>query len=204
MTEDAIVLNLLDFYKSKGINLEQILDDPMFKQLSLDTKILAIKKYANAISENVKRGLTKRDVSSIVGSMIYDGIAAGATAYGTAAATSKLFAGGRIHPATVAGVGLAGAIAGAALPVIRTVNKIRERNKFYDQLKSTAENPTDRNAFHTIALRGYQQRNPIQLNPKLEKLIEKATDNKANGTDDHVKKQIMDYNEYLGNDRIKK
>lgn len=203
MTEDTIVLNLLDFYKSRGINMDQILDDPLFKSLSLETKLKAIKQYANIISEGTPRGITKKDLSGILSSMIYDGVSTGIAAYGTAAAASKLFSNGKIYGPAVIGVGLAGAIAGAAIPALSTFAKRNERETFHNQLDKTVEDPSDRNAFHTLALKGLQLKQPAAVNPRLVKLIEKAQDFKTNGMEKQVNTQIEEYNEhYLGNKKL--
>lgn len=202
MTEDHIVLNLLDFYKSKGINLDQILDDPFFKSLSLETKLAAIKKYADTISKGTARGVTKSDIKGILASMIYDGIGAGMAAYGTATAAAKLFNNGKAYHAPIAGVGIAGAIAGATIPLLGTIMKSRQREQLHRQLETTAARPTDKNAFNALVLKGLHNRYPATVNPRLVKIIEKATTYKGSGQEEHVRTMTEDYNEYLGNEKI--
>ncbi|MNY68969.1 hypothetical protein D3C86_2068240 [compost metagenome] len=80
--------------------------------------------------------------------------------------------------------------------------KARQRNELHHHLDTTVADPSDKNAFNTLVLKGLHNRNPPSVNPRLVKLIERAQDYRQNGQEKHVKKMNEDYNEYLGNERI--
>lgn len=45
---------LVDFYKQQGISCEEILTDPVFKSLSLDQQVDALRKYGAEIQSGIK------------------------------------------------------------------------------------------------------------------------------------------------------
>lgn len=61
--EDKLVETLVRKYLEKGINVQKIIDNPLFNELPLQVKIEAINKYANELSKNP--GFHMRQATSI-------------------------------------------------------------------------------------------------------------------------------------------
>lgn len=171
MNEDQIVLSLLNFYKQEGIDLFAILDDPIFKKLPLSTKIQAIKTHAQEIEEGTSQGISKRDVRAIGSSALWHGLMGGLTGATAAAATAKLFTGGRVPLSALVLATAPGFGFGAALGIRKQMGLIRNRDSMRNHFASIAENPTDHNALTAMVrreLQGHQE--PSEFNKFLNQI----------------------------------
>lgn len=80
--EDALLTRLVSVYKAKGINMQKILDNPLFQQLPLPKKIAFIEQVGGPLSEKPKYGW-----SNPLGGAL-GGVMGGAMATGLAAVKS--------------------------------------------------------------------------------------------------------------------
>jgi hypothetical protein len=196
MNENQIVSNLLDFYHKKGIDLYMVIDDPMFKNLSLDTKIAVIRKYADKLGQSTPRGYTKSDISSVIKEALFGAGMAGAGALMTAAGAAKLFSNGKINYGPVLSAGIAGGILGSILPIANKANEVKTRTEFGRQLDEAVTDQTDSSAFNVLAMRNLQQRFPYTTNPMLKKLVEKAEKHSEGPIKDNLIEETKNYNKY--------
>lgn len=174
MNENQIVLSLLNFYKSEGLDLHFILDDPIFNSLSLQTKIDMIKKYAGDIQRGMTPGFTPAERRSILREALGQGVMGAITGIGATSAAAKLFSGGRIAPHAIAAGALTGALSGAAVGAVRRMQSQNQKKQLRQYLQNVAENPTDEGAISVIAKRSLQTRS---ANPDLQnKIIGKIGD----------------------------
>lgn len=114
--EGQVVQGLINQYKSKGVNVQQILDNPLFHNLPLDAKVKAINTYAEEFSKtpSVSYSQVARNAVSV-------GAAAGAMA-----AMSKFMVGGRASPRTLGIVSGIGALVGAGNSLLSQGSQIRK------------------------------------------------------------------------------
>lgn len=172
MNDEQVVLSLISFYKKEGIDLHNILDDPLFISLPLASKVQAIKKFAGDIKENMGKGVSMADTKGLMSTIIYSAIGGGITGFSAGAATSKLFKGG-INPfeSALMGAGV-GIGAGAASFALDSVKRINDKRRLRAYLTELSESPSDENAFNTIALRNRQV--GAKPSPYYTKLVDKA------------------------------
>lgn len=196
MNENQIVLNLLNFYNKKGINLYMIIDDPMFRNLSLDTKLSVIKTYADKLSSSTPRGITKSDVKGIIFQALMSGGMTGFTALGAALATKKLFHGGELRYGPALGTALGGAVLGAVVPTMHALNAVRARDQLGAELDAVKEDPTESNAFNVLARRNMQLRFPEKVDPGVVSIIDKVKSKAEENGKEHIIAYTKDYNEH--------
>jgi hypothetical protein len=202
MTENEIVLSLLKFYKDKGLDLYKILDDPSFKALSLETKLTAIKRYAQDILSGTPQTFGKKDFKSLLrGALIHGGIgmaAGGMTAFGTAATFSK----GRVPPEVILGGAMVGAIGGAAGSLFDTLIKSQGRTYVGNELKQVIANPSTENAFNVLTANGLKS-DPDNQNKFLGKIQNQVNSALDDRTKTFATKETEHYNEHvLGNKKL--
>ena len=207
MNDEQIVLALLDFYKRKGIDLYKVLDDPSFKALSLDTKLAAIKRYAQLMTQDLGLTAHKRDFKVALKDILFEtgkgAVMGGLTSLGAA----RMFVNGKVPyaPILIGGAGL-GAMGGLASAIVDSVHAANERRFMESELKRVVEKPTDHNAVGVLSA--------LHLRPKatgmggsFNKFLDKVKDDFDKKVDTHAKEtftSITDaYNEHdLGNPRV--
>lgn len=76
--EEEVFKSVLDTYRAQGLDLSAVLDDPIFRSLSLGTRIEVIKKYAKEVNSTSRRSITRSDIKDIiVSALATSGLAAG-------------------------------------------------------------------------------------------------------------------------------
>lgn len=125
--EDKLIQGLIDSYKAKGINLQRILDNPLFQALPLDKKVKIIE------SEAIKFPAPKIGYKPMLEGAGIGAISAisGLGMAGLSSATKYMPSSGAV---TLAGA--IGAILGASLPTLAIY-------KNYSRDKYTHENTSD-------------------------------------------------------------
>lgn len=202
MNENEIVLNLLDFYKRKGLDLYMVLDDPTFKALSLDTKLKAIQNYAKMIYTQSPHGISKRDFKSALKDLIFQtgtGALGGAAAGGVAAAA---FTGGRVPRMAVMGGALLGATGSLFNSGFNILNKVNDRHFMHAELKNVVDNPTPGNALNYLTAN--HLRGPLTEDAhNLVKRISESGDKKLKAlNEDFAKRETELYNVSQGHARV--
>jgi hypothetical protein len=162
MNEEHVVLSLLSFYKKEGLDLHNLLDDPLFDKLPLNAKVEAVKNYAEIIRHgmNPSVGTNRGQMLDTIRSFALGG---GMTGFGAAAAASKLF---KTSPLGLAGTAVGGAVLGATAGAIgggitnyfESRREQGRKEKLHGYLSNVATNPSDEAALHTLALRSMQTR----------------------------------------------
>lgn len=116
LTDDQIVLALIASYKSRGIDMSAMLDDPLFDKLPAAVKIKAVKDHAGTLSQGTASGYRKVDYTRIGANALLSmpqGALTGA-GIGAALATPGKYGVNSMHGALVGALltGAAGAISG--------------------------------------------------------------------------------------------
>jgi len=178
MNDEQIVLSLLNFYRNEGIDLHQILDDPIFNSLPLQSKIDMIKRHAQAIHDGIHPGFSRHELRGMGKSMLWHGILGGITGATASKTTAKLFSGGRPTPAAIALGATAGAVSALSMSALRRLNAQAEKKELRDKLLSVAQNPSDEAALHTLAKRNLQNslraENSSAFNKFLDRIAQKS------------------------------
>lgn len=154
--EEKLVKVLLDQYKAKGIDMYALLDDPLFKNLDLNTKVNLIKKYASHISSGTSRTLTKKDIRAIVFDASFSGIATGISAGLAARQAGKYFTKGMLPVGAIAGAVALGAGIAAGASYLGNKKLMKQREEILGHIDATAKNPTDENALGVLIARSKQ------------------------------------------------
>ena len=150
-----VVDGLLQFYRSNGIDMTYLLEDPIFQAMPVTQKIAFLKREGGTILQNSSAGLTPAQKKSLV----TEALAGGATgAAGAAFAAAKILS-KAIHNralgkrtaliygglATAAGAGLAG---GAGY--LRYRQEQQHRNDLRKNLAAVGLSPTTVNAIGVL------------------------------------------------------
>lgn len=214
ISNEQIVLSLIAYYKTRGIDMASLLSDPVFHQLKLEEKIQAIKNHANTIvSHSVAPShMDKNMRAGIIGDTIVGGLgglAAGATAGKLArnAILAKIpdFAGVPYGhrpfsigatATTMLAAGTLGAIIGGAASYIKNTESKIQRANLLDHLQAVVDNPTDMNAVGVLS----SHHNPNRSNPILNKLTgylaDKMKDSAENSYSTLPNNWVQSYNRY--------
>lgn len=186
MNDNQLVLSLLNFYKSEGIDLHQILDDPIFIKLSLPTKIQMIKAHAQEIHDGTSAGVTRKDMKHAGTSAFFHGLMGAMTGAAASAATAKLFAGGRISPAAIALGAAPGLGFGLAMSALQNAGQYSDRNNIRRYLSTAANDQTDESALGVLAKRNLQRGSGMS-HPAFNKFLDRIEGN----TDERSKEVAM-------------
>lgn len=163
MNETQVVGALIEFYRRQGIDLHNVLDDPVFqKGLSLEGKIQALKAHAAEIVAGTHPGFSPGERQTLAMRALRLG-AQGAFAGSAAGAALGAVAKG-VHPAMPALLGgITGLTAGLASGVIEARQSMQQRKAVRGQLEQLAEDPSDANAVGALSIRGaYALQNPLR------------------------------------------
>lgn len=186
MTDNEIVLNLLDFYKKRGIDLYKVLDDPTFKSLSRDTQLRAIQMYANRILHGTPSGFGRNDFKSMLNSTLMNMVTGAASGAVTAFGVAKTIKGGSVPPEAIFAGAMFGGVSGAFSSGIGTLGKIRERNFIRGELHNAVENPTPSNALNVITANTMR----ASAGENIKKLLDKATTSGEKHIEEGSKEQV--------------
>lgn len=199
MNDNEIVLSLLDYYKKKNIDLYKVLDDPTFKALSLQTKLDAIKHYAQMIHDDTPHGFAARDFKSAIRSLFTNaglGAVAGAL---TAAGAAATFNHGRVPSiAPIAGA-ILGGTASALDSTFKTLGQVRDRRFMNSEIKNVLENPTNSAALQYLTANNTRSVLTEGTAKLLDKVRSNADEHFTKNRDEFVKNETVAYNQALGN-----
>lgn len=180
MNDNQIVLSLLNFYKNEGIDLHQILDDPIFVKLSTPTKIEMIKRHAKEIHDGTVSGVTRGDLKRAGWSALWHGLMGAMTGAAASAATAKLIPGGRISPAAILLGAAPGIGFGLGLSALQSAGTVMNRMDMKKRLADAVEDPTGEAAVGVLAKRNLQRthQDSVAFNKFLDR-IENNTDERS-------------------------
>lgn len=141
---------LIKFYKERGISLEKVIDDPIFKGLPVEKQVAALKQHAAAIQNGMKPTNSTKTIFKSVGTGILGGLTAttmALAAKGSSDPMDKIF--GRI-----AGIGLGGIVGGiaGATKAISDRNLQNSTNKYLGLLAGST--PADFDSIRLLSTRG--------------------------------------------------
>lgn len=102
--ERQLVDQLIRKYESQGIHVQKVLDNPLFQQLPLQSKIQAINEYASKLSGKPSYNIKNVGASSLMG----------AGGMSMLVASKDLLEYGRVNPANAIASGIFGAALGLA------------------------------------------------------------------------------------------
>ena len=195
-----LVAQLIDFYKTRGIDLYYLLDDPIFMKLKLEDKIQAIKEHAHEILEGTPIGPSKLDYRKLRNS-IGAGAAVGAfSGAASGVAASRLFAKGNFNPIVLGSSAIIGAVYGGLNGAWNERKNLTNRAQIHNQLKRVVEEPTDTNALHTLMLRNVQTKNLMGTNKILDTFVGDQTNQFLKKIQEYSKNDTIAYNKSLGNE----
>lgn len=153
MPDSLVITALLKHYKSQGIDLYHVLDDPLFSKLPLETKIEAVKANAAHIVEGSKTspGFNRPSLWANTAYAAGTGALTGAVlaahsgfANGTGITPRRLLQGARIG-------GIAGGITGAFTSGMSVLADRRNRQAILESLSAVADSPTTENAIGALS-----------------------------------------------------
>lgn len=156
MNEDQLVLALISSYKSRGVDLTRILDDPLFSKLPAITKIEAIQSHAKDIHDSVDGSFRGPDYGRVGFNALMGGLSGAALAYrmtpgllheiplmdssSPLSLKNRLIAGGVIGSAV-------GAMAGS----VKAMGDVADRRALKKELAIAVESPTPENAIGVLS-----------------------------------------------------
>lgn len=153
MTDDQLVLALINSYKSRGIDLSRMLDDPLFDKLPAASKIKAIQQYAGPLHEGVSGRFGKSDFGRMAVNATLGGATGALTGYGLGRSLAAHAAGGvtplRGALTGAAILGLSGAVAGG----IKALSSVDDRRAIKNGLSQAQQNPSLENAIGVLSTR---------------------------------------------------
>jgi len=200
MNDNEIVMNLLDFYKRKGIDLYKVLDDPTFKSLGRDTQLKALQMYANHILAGTPQGFSKNDFRSVLkNTLMQAGIGAvsgGATAFGL----SKAFRGGSVPAEALLAGGIFGGMSGAFSGILGAVGRANDRRFMRSELETLTNTPTPGHALNVLTANHIRAGQLEPTNKVLEAVREKVRTSVDASRDEQVKFFVEQHN--LDNERM--
>lgn len=196
MNDNEIVLNLLDFYKRKGVDLHKVLDDHTFKSLSRDSQLQAIKMYAERILAGTSQNFGKNDFKKMLKDMLVFG-AMGAVAGGfSSLGVAKTFHNGKVPLQAIINGGVIGAVGAGATKLLDTVGRLKDRSMIVDELHHVVQNPTSGNALNVLTAN--HLRNDADLKGKLLSKIRGRLDTNMNKQTEEMTEGLTSrYNEHV-------
>jgi hypothetical protein len=153
--DQQIINSLIEAYTERGVDLTSIVDDPMFKGLSLSSKISAIKSNANTIIQGTSKGFSKDELKKAgKKAAIAGGLAALFGTLGTMQAI-PFFPGEFKYPvSSIAKLVGVGAAASAGISGVASFMNHGDRKSILKDLDRVKENPTDNNVLKMLINRG--------------------------------------------------
>lgn len=159
---DKLILQLMDFYKARGIDLHYLLDDKLFDSLPIDRKIEFVRTHAQELLDGTSTGLSKLDLakarSNLKSSVLLGGATGLLASVGASRALGKPFGAGAA--AALAPL-LIGVTSGAGFGVIRTgldeYQNYQKRKSMHQAFQNVVNNPSDQNAFYAVVQRNLQR-----------------------------------------------
>jgi uncharacterized membrane protein len=200
MNENEIVLSLLDFYKQKGIDLYRVLDDPTFKALSLQTRLDAIKHYAQMIHDDTPHGIAKRDFREGLRSLFVQAGLGAVTGALASAGTAVTFNKGKISPGAPILGAMVGGMSGAITSAFSTASRRRDRMIMNQHIKDVIDNPTNENALRYLTANNVRSTLTESGNKILNKIQEKVDAGVNADLDAKFKAETVAFNRDLGNE----
>ena len=182
MNEEQIVLSLISLYKKEGIDLHQLLDEPLFNGLPVQKKVELIKQYAKQIHDGIHVGFSGRERRQLGKDIFFRSLMGAMT--GAAASTAMAVKYGTPGTRSARAIALASAVGfgtGVGLGGLKAFDAYTEKRKIKDYFGATAANPTDEAAIQTIAIRNMQKRDSSETtayNKFLDK-IDAASEERA-------------------------
>jgi hypothetical protein len=173
MNEEQIVLSLIAMYKREGIDLHQLLDEPLFNALPVQRRIELIRMYAKEIHAGIHSGVSSRDVKSFLKGLLPSAFGGAVAGFGAAKAVSHAIQGGRMAPGALVGGAIAGASFGAGIRLFRAVGENSERRRIKEYFGQAAQNPTDGNAIQAIGYYGLRTRSQKAEAEPFNKILDK-------------------------------
>jgi hypothetical protein len=153
LSDDQVVRILIAKYKQSGIDLSNILHDPVFNGLPLSSKIDALKEHAREIADGTDDGFNKSDFKSITVGSVMGAIPAALSALPAVAALAvrnPSLTESMLHNKylwrTAAAAGLLGAVVGGFTSHLANSDKRSARSNSKVILNHIATNPTDTTA----------------------------------------------------------
>lgn len=147
LTEDAIALAVINSYKQKGIDMSDILDDPVFSKLNTATKIKALQEYAGVISSGINSSPKGSDARRVAVNAVVDGLVGAITGTVTGAMLGSPHVG--IGRSALTGAALLGA-GGAVLGGLSAMDDIYKRKILQRSLSNLHSYPTAENAVSVL------------------------------------------------------
>lgn len=168
--EEKIIKSLIELYRSKGLDVTALVNDPTFITLPFAERVRVVKEYAAELSRDTSTAITKQDIKNFLKETAM-GAAAGAL-MGTIGALHVSGTVGGADPFRMAssvgraikGTTLAGLTLGAASAGLRGINNVMDRKEMHEQALKLKNDPTDENAIKMIALRYMQPGRLVQPN----------------------------------------
>jgi hypothetical protein len=158
MNEEQIVLSLIAMYKREGIDLHQLLDEPLFNALPVQRRIELIRMYAKEIHAGIHSGVSSRDVKGFLKGLLPSAFGGAVAGYGAAKVIKETFKGGRMAPSALIGGAVAGASFGAGVRLFQAINENSNRRRIKEYFGQAAQNPTDGNAIQAMGYYGLRNR----------------------------------------------
>jgi uncharacterized protein YcfJ len=161
--DNKLVAQLIAFYKSRGIDLHYLLDDPYFTSMKLEDQVRVIKENAEELehgSRSTTYNISKFDWTKYKRGVM-EGTVAGALAGGSVGMQLKGFSRASILPTlTAAAMGAgAGALSSIVLKAIDSEKGIQQRIAINNALKNVVKDPSDETAFRVLLIRNAQKAN---------------------------------------------
>lgn len=154
--EEKLVKVLLDQYKERGVDLYALLDNKLFVALPIEKKVNLIKQYASQIKSGTSKGLTKKDISSLIFETAFAGVTSGMLAHQGIKQVATYFPKvmapkGVVLGAIALGAGVSGLAAYAANSKV-----IKNKAAILKKLDSIEQDSSDENAIKLLTARGFQ------------------------------------------------
>jgi len=169
--DEQIFKGLLELYAKRGIDLTNILNDPMVVRMDIGPKIQLIKQYAEYISSHTSKQLDKRDIKSmIIDSAMGGGVAGLAGAAGSMKALQFFGKGSSVHWPSIGAIALTGAGIGFGGALLKSIHNLQSRREMVKSFKTVADDPTDSNAVQVLGTNFIKPRE-LTRDSILEKVI---------------------------------
>jgi hypothetical protein len=187
MNEEQIVLSLIALYKREGVDVHQLLDEPLFNALPVQRRVELVKMYAQQLHDGIKTGLTRRDAKNFLKDVLYSGAMGGATGF---AAVKALSRSGMVSPASLTAGIFAGLGTGVAISTLKNMDRMGNKHRLKSYFGLTAKNPTDSNAiqsmgFHNLRTRVNKEDSEV-FNKVLQRMDEYGKNNARNQAERYI------------------
>jgi hypothetical protein len=193
MNEEQIILSLIAFYKKEGIDLHQVLDDPMFNALPIFERVKLIKQHAKMIHDGIDPRLTKTEFRDARNDILLKGLGSGFAGYQAGKAVQALFGPQGVRRNAVLAGATTGLVFGGGYAAVKAYEQRKEKKRMINQFADLSRHPTDDTAVQTLALRGLQRRSPGSgLAKKLIDMVETHVEPAA--LNRNVEREVSRYN----------